>query len=232
MNRLSCFAVGVFLTAAVSQTAFAQRGTVQQPVVSRFSVGTTVSVPDRGRAHLASVSRAGDGRKSFGPFSPGSSRGMFRDHSSSSVGVTIHDLDEMDRRLLGTATRISRSRHLSANAEHAWRSLVARHARTATSTRTTRPYHRSEPRVTQTFPKELPPSVGRSIAGERSVTRRKSEPDGYAGRFLADAVRAENRGAISLARNYYRVAAKLGSVTAKNRLTEIVRRQRFDDLNR
>ena len=79
----------------------AQQITIQQPVIQQFGVTTSVSVPDRGRTHVGSVSRAGSGRKSFGPFRNGSSVGLFREHSGISAGVYIHDLETMDKFLLG-----------------------------------------------------------------------------------------------------------------------------------
>jgi hypothetical protein len=81
-------------------TSFAQVVTVQQPVVSTFTGGTTVMVPDRGRMHLGSVNSAASGRITTGPFRSGSSIGLERTASSMSVGVFIHDLAAMDQALL------------------------------------------------------------------------------------------------------------------------------------
>jgi hypothetical protein len=91
--------------AAAVPIASAQNVTVQQPVFRNFSVGTTVSIPDRGGAFIGGVKRAGSSRKSFGPFRSGSSIGLFRDYSAASTHVTIHDLGEMDRRILQQANR-------------------------------------------------------------------------------------------------------------------------------
>lgn len=86
----------VLLTA---QSAFAQV-TVQQPVVSTFGGATTVTVPDRGSMHLGSVNSARSGRVTTGPFRSGSSMGLDRTGSSMSVGVSIHDLHELDEAIL------------------------------------------------------------------------------------------------------------------------------------
>ena len=207
-----CLAAGIFVGAG--QDAFAQFGTVQQPVVGRFGVSTTVSVPDRGRAHLGSVSRAGDSRKSFGPLGLGSSRGLFREHSGTSVGVTIHDFEETDRRLLGKSRRYPTGPRLSSSAENAYRSLLASHASIEDRRRT-----RSVPSSERYRSRIVPSSRSRTARPERSRT------SGYAGKFYDDGRRAEIRGEYSLARNYYRVAAKLGSKTAKLRIDVLEAKQ-------
>lgn len=77
---------------------------VQQPVVGGFRASTTVSVPDRGSAHLGSVGSAASGRINSGIFRPGTSSGLERSTSSVSTSVYIHDLRAMDEALLaGTA---------------------------------------------------------------------------------------------------------------------------------
>lgn len=96
-------AAGCFLVAIATDSVCAQRLTVQQPVVSRFGVQTTVSVPDRGSVLLGSVSRAGVSRYSTGPFRSGSSVGRFTQHSRASVSVYIHDFEELERQLLANS---------------------------------------------------------------------------------------------------------------------------------
>ncbi len=128
----SRFVIAVALVAGLwaARTAPAQSITVQQPVVEHFSVGTTVSVPDRGSALLGSISRAGDFSRTFGPLRLGGrSRSLFRDHSGVTAHVWIHDLAEMDRLLLNQSTAGGRSPAepvLSGYAGHAWSSLLAR----------------------------------------------------------------------------------------------------------
>ncbi len=98
----------LFALCVVPSTGTAQV-TVQQPVVSRFGVTTSVSVPDRGRAHLASVSRYAASRSRYG-FGPayGSSVGRSLSTSSLSVSVRVHDLNAMDAYLLSNDGRRSR----------------------------------------------------------------------------------------------------------------------------
>lgn len=78
--------------------ASAQGLLIQAPVIARFSVSTSVSVPDRGSALLGSVGRAADGYKSYGPgpFPRGSSRGRSISHRSMRSHVYIHDFSAMD----------------------------------------------------------------------------------------------------------------------------------------
>jgi hypothetical protein len=107
--------------------------TVQQPVFGVNSVTTTVSVPDRGRAHLGSISRARDSRTHFGPFRPGTHTGLDREHSTMSVGVYIHDFAAMDEYLLSQGTpSTGDAPELSSNARHAFEQLQAHHGRPST----------------------------------------------------------------------------------------------------
>lgn len=87
-----------------------QQIAVQQPVIQNFSVGTTVSVPDRGSAHLGSVGSAFSGRTTTGPFRSGSSYGLERQSSSASVQVSIHDFEAMDAELLAAPTNAATTR--------------------------------------------------------------------------------------------------------------------------
>lgn len=89
--------------------------TVQLPTLSSFSVGTTVTVPDRGSAYLGGVKRAYCGRNEFGvpmlPFRPFRNSGIGREVSASGVHVTatIHDFEAMDEFLLSRPTSFSQS---------------------------------------------------------------------------------------------------------------------------
>jgi hypothetical protein len=84
---------------------------VQLPTFSHFSVGTTVSVPDRGSAYMGGINRSSSGRSTFGtpllPFRPfrntaiGSSQGAMSVHAS----AWIHDFEAMDEYLLNQAPR-------------------------------------------------------------------------------------------------------------------------------
>jgi hypothetical protein len=87
---------------AVSQSVMAQQVAVQQPVVGRTGVSTSVSVPDRGSTRLGGVGSAQSSRSSFGRGRPGSSVGMSRSSSSMSASVYIHDLRAMDEAILNS----------------------------------------------------------------------------------------------------------------------------------
>ncbi len=97
--------------------ALAQQGatTVQLPTFSNFSIGTTVTVPDRGMAYLGGINRAASGRNEFGvpllPFRPFRNSAIGREASASNMWVTatIHDFQAMDRYLLSQPTAFSRS---------------------------------------------------------------------------------------------------------------------------
>lgn len=100
MNRV--FLIGCML--GLTNVAWAQGLTVQQPVVSTFSVGTSVSVPDRGSALLGGVGSARSSRSTTGPFRSGSSLGLERQAGSVSTSVYIHDLRAMDESILATGS--------------------------------------------------------------------------------------------------------------------------------
>lgn len=83
--------------------------TVQQPVVRSTSVGTTVSVPDRGSVLLGGVTSAEASRQSYGPLRTGTSRGYSLSASSVSASVRIIDLQAMDEAILNSVPDSSRS---------------------------------------------------------------------------------------------------------------------------
>lgn len=124
--RKLLFCSAILIT--VSRGAAAQQFTVQQPALHNFSVGTTVSVPDRGRALIGGISRAGSSRTTYGPLRSGTNTGVFAQHSGASAHVTVHDFAELDRRALGIATSSKRddTAQLSGNASHAYRVLQSR----------------------------------------------------------------------------------------------------------
>ena len=204
MSRtLLSFAVFVGL-AAFSDAVSAQNGTVQQPVFRRFSVGTTVSVPDRGGAFLGRVARAAESRSRFGPLRSGTSTGLFREHFGASAHVRIHDLRETDQRLLRQGVRSARiptGRPLPGNAEHAYRSLLSRHYASQLSRRSSSTAKR-KPRL--------------APAGNRNSVFGNEDP---AERFYRLGLRAEQRGRHSLARLHDRMAVKNGSALARAKLT-------------
>jgi len=91
-------------------TAVAQQRpatTVQLPTFSYFSVGTTVSVPDRGSVYMGGIGRASTGRNEFRtpmlPFRPFKNTAIGQERSASQMHVTayIHDFEAMEEALLG-----------------------------------------------------------------------------------------------------------------------------------
>ena len=119
----------------LSGAAFAQAQdrVVQQPVIRQMRVGTSVSVPDGGRAFLGGVSQGATSPKRFGgPFRSGTNTGREFSNSSQSVSVYIHDFEAMDAASLNAAEDSSmRSKpdlRMSPRAASAWESLRTRQA--------------------------------------------------------------------------------------------------------
>ena len=124
-------AAGLFVVPSGEVPAQGPVIAVQQPVVGVNGVATTVSVPDRGRTTLGSVSRAASGRTSAGFGLKNRGRFSESSHTSISAGVVIHDFEAMDRAALSqrpsTATKSSaRETVLSPRAAHAWSTLQNR----------------------------------------------------------------------------------------------------------
>ncbi len=127
-NRIALAVVVVLAGFVFSPRQGQAQLTVQQPVFGVNSVGTTVSVPDRGTAHLGSISSARSGSKTFGPLPSGTNYGFDRQHTGMSVNVYIHDFEAMDRYLLGQAPAAPAANpQLTGNARHAWSQLQAEH---------------------------------------------------------------------------------------------------------
>ena len=120
--------IGGAILATLAESASAQQFTVQQPSLSSFSVGTAVSMPDRGRAVIGGVSRAGSSRSTYGRLRSGTNTGVFAQHSSASAHVTIHDFAEMDHRTLSATPPRPRDDavNLPINAAHAYNVLQSR----------------------------------------------------------------------------------------------------------
>lgn len=85
----------------LSQALHAQI-TVQQPVVGRTGVSTSVSVPDRGSTFLGGVSSGESFRSSYGPVRTGTSRGYGLTGGSMTAHVYIIDLQAMDEAILNS----------------------------------------------------------------------------------------------------------------------------------
>lgn len=211
MRTILRFSIAFTCAALMTRAASAQV-TVQQPVVDRFSVGTTVSVPDRGRAYLGGVKSAGDSRAQYG-FGPlrGSNVGQFRSASSSSVSVYIHDFDEMDRQLLSQG----RSGGAPLPAVNGYRDLMARNQRRGTSV--------GAPGGATASLRELGRAPPLTYAGEAvdDVPEAPSLPPGQAERSFQLAQQAEHRGAVAVAKLHYRMASRHGHPDADERLAAL-----------
>ena len=98
-----CLLLPLLLSAVGAHAQIIQQQTVQLPTFHYFGVSTTVVVPTRGTIPLGSVTRAGQMRTRFDRV--GSTYGGFNEVNSLSIGVTVIDNNEIDRRLLAEAAR-------------------------------------------------------------------------------------------------------------------------------
>lgn len=108
---------------------FAQQIAVQEPVIEQFSGGTTVFVPDRGRAFVGGVGRSASSSSSYGPFRGNRNFGRSMSGTGVSVHVWIHDFDELDRQALEAAGNSASSRagsHPRSRADRAYETLKRR----------------------------------------------------------------------------------------------------------
>ncbi len=221
MSRTVVVFVGAIIAILSADRTLRAQVTIQQPVVQVFSVNTTVSVPDRGSAFIGGVKRAGDSRNTFGfgPFRPGSSVGTFREHAGLSTHVWIHEFDEMDRMLLGaagTSRRSPRSVQLTGNARHAFDTLAARlPVRQVTDTRIANSIARPNGDRLSRASTRSAGNASRSMSLSRHAVR--------AERCYRLGLQAEQRGKTQLARLHFQVAAKHGSVQAKQILGQLPR---------
>ena len=197
--KIGNYAAILLFTVLTNQNpCFAQRAIIQQPVVGRFAVGTTVSVPDRGRALLGRVSWAGESRARFGSFPQGSSIGQFHQNSAADVGVTIHDFQAMDELLLNRNRPLPSGPRLNRLAEDAYQSLLSQSAENLTKFDSRR----------------------RQSAGFHSVRRKgATRITDWGTRNFVRGMEAKKRGAYSLARIYFQIAVKHGNTLARQELT-------------
>jgi hypothetical protein len=210
-HRIALGCVSILL-AQCSSRAWAQKITVQEPSLETFSLGTTVSAPDRGRMSLGGVSRGAASRSISGPFRRGTSMGLSSQGSGLSVGAHVQDLAELDRATLDAAGKARQARdgaRLPDGAEHAYRTLQSR---------------QPERDVTSEAPG--------AIVGGAPARREKNNEQVYAGpapnKLLDRARQAETAGKRELALAYLRVARDRGSEEAKleiERLTAGARRK-------
>lgn len=120
---VSCCMLICLMTVHVEVTE-AQAVRIQQPIVQQYSVGTTLTVPDRGSALLGGIQSGAMHSRQSGPFRRGSTYGHSFQSSTSSVGVYIHDFEAMDQMLLNSAPRVVRDSRKSPTAHQHWRNQL------------------------------------------------------------------------------------------------------------
>ena len=182
-----------------------QKITVQEPSLETFGVGTTVSVPDRGRMSLGGAGRSAMSRSMSGPFRRGTSMGLSSQGSGLSVGARVLDLAEMDKAALDAAAKVRRSRdevRLPDGAEHAYETLRARRVEQDVTTE-------AQNSVVLTAPKRHEPDPPAVDAGPSSD------------KLLNRARQAEAAGKHELALAYLRVARDRGSEEARREIERL-----------
>ncbi|MGC1274433.1 MAG: hypothetical protein WBC44_12055 [Planctomycetaceae bacterium] len=197
----------------LGDAAFGQSQTVQQPVVDTFSVGTSVSVPDRGEVFLGGGGRASE-RSSVRGF-PDRRGAYARSASAASMSarVFIHDFEAMDAAVLNAAAghgerpAFTKSRYDDATSY----SMSRRWAALASGGRQP---SESSMRIEANMPRE-------ALGGLTPPERQDVLQD--VGRFLSLGAAAESRGKPDLAAIHYRYAARHGSAEAAQRLAALAK---------
>jgi hypothetical protein len=193
------------LPRAASAQAVAQAEIVV-PTISTFTVGTTVSVPDRGGAYLGGVRRASDFRTETFP-RLGHGFSSSRSASDATVHVWIHDFQEMEEALAKGTEYASRP---------APTGFAARMLQYAPN--------RSERRVevSQTKAVQDEPTTTTKVSRDDEMRAAKTE---HAADMLKRGQDAEARGKLNVAKLYYKSVVSLGSTpsarSAQERLTSL-----------
>ncbi|MEX0642734.1 MAG: hypothetical protein WD468_08545 [Pirellulales bacterium] len=175
-------ALALMMASAPSATA----QVVQLPTFEFFGVSTTVLVPDRGGLNAAGVgrSRRSSARRGF-PVGPAAGD-LFASRGAGGVGVTatVHDLDAMDRALLGNGPRAPLAK---ANQQRPHAKVLAERG----------PASSSAERGAESLASIR---AARSIAGGTASAEAR--------KFFQQAEEARNEGGAALARMYYQMAAR------------------------
>ena len=214
MHQLTIMFKCIAVVLAIGHSAFAQQIAVQEPSVETFGVGTTVSAPDRGWVSLGGVSRGQSSRSMFGPLRSGTNIGISRQTGGVSVGVRIHDLDELDRQVLNAAGKGRRpsDRALSPAADQAFETLRTRPGARddvnagASAIVTTGPQGTGNPQR-QVSP-DMPPVTGPPVE-----------------KLLDRARQAESAGKRGLALAFLRTARDSGSAEAANEIDRLSKKK-------
>ncbi len=215
MRHLPALAACVVIT-LIGDRALAQNITIQQPQFSNVTVGTTVSVPDRGSILLGGVNTAADARTMTGPFRSGSRLGSSRSSSTISAHVTIHDFQAMDEYLLNQAPAgdngvLSGSRR---STEDAWQTLRARYRHAGSASRTA------------TSPRSLTAGTAARVrSSDRSATI-APPADSRAAMYYELGRRSQRAGKPGVARLHFRMAVRYGSTAAAAELQQLETAQR------
>ena len=177
-------------------TPFAPATAVQLPTYSMFGTQSTVSVPDRGNALLGGVNRAASGRNEFGaPGLPGNRAvGIDRSAAGTRVNVMIHDMAEMDERILKGSTGAPAGADSASHLDPAARRLAAARASSA---------GRPAPSVAE----------ARRLRAAEQVNG-----DGEVAGYMERARNAEKSGKKNVAKIYYRMAARRASGELKEQI--------------
>lgn len=191
--------------------AFAQRATIQEPSLETFGVGTTVSVPDRGRTTIGGVGRGALGSSVYGPLRSGTNTGRSTQGGSMSIGVRIHDLAEMDRQTLeatGKARKDRGNAPLPRAAEDAYQTLRARPKTSDMSTGA----------------RSTVVATTQPVRNERTGDAAQDGPS--VEKLLERARSAEADGKRELALTYLRAARNMGSAVAQKEIDRLDRKSR------
>ncbi|QDT63338.1 hypothetical protein [Calycomorphotria hydatis] len=211
MNQIIALSF-VSLVMITGTNVFAQAVTVQQPAFGVSSLGTTVSVPDRGEAYLGGVksARQSAGRSNLHPFSGRYSS----DRSASSFVVRpyIHDLRAMDEMILNDA-------EYGTNYSAAYTKSPLEDA---TAYGMSRQYAGDRSQLLREQP-----------AATAASTMESSSRYEYEGRladkYFALGKQAEAKGRRGVAQLHFRMAAKYGHVDAERSLAAATTTQAAED---
>jgi hypothetical protein len=185
------------LTLMILGAPAAAQTVVQLPTLHTFSIRTSVLVPDSGGAYLGGTNRSSSFRNSRGtpgwsPLDRTTSRSGAVIGSGVMVTATIIDHAELDAMVLDEAGAIREAKGIALPAP-------------------------SRPRITAPRESEAPQSVAEI---KRQLSAEDAEREQEAERDFAKAVAYEREGALSLARSYYRVAARKSTGPIRQKAAE------------
>ncbi len=228
MRRASLYLPAVLMAGLAGSPGFAQLpgSAVQLPTFSQFSVGTTVSVPDRGSALMGGINRSASGRNSFRsptlPFRPFKNTAIGSEQSAMGMHVSarIHDFEAMDEYLLSQPPRTVQAgggaRNVAGIDNRPAGLDPARHAAGIASTWNAVPADRGGGAAAhpadgqwQSARKPAPAAPLLSVAEERRRREAHAESrSAEAEAFFLRGQEAEASGKANVARIYYQMAAR------------------------